>query len=390
MARFDEARFALEAASNGKNTIILDDVGMPLIMVRIPCFRWCDVIDGGSTDICSAFIVDGEVYDSIYISKYLNIIENDRAYSLCGRDPACIVTIDEAREACRNKGKGWHLMSNAEWCAVMHWVAKNGTVPHGNLNAGNDARFRHEHAVRKCGVLPEDTCFGWQLRTEENAEGDYPGNPPVGRTLTGIAPESWSHDGTDFGIFDLVGNVWDFVAGMRVKNGEIQIIPDNNSAMNVDEGENSPLWRAINTDGKLVLPGSSGTYKYDGCEAGTDKESICVVQSGIRLNTEVEFPQYTGENKNGDYGFSVMPFEKLGCKAGVNPPMILKELGIYPIEEKLNGEMLFVRSYGERIPARGASWYDGTMGGAWSLYLRDNRDYCYPDIGFRACYIDLK
>ncbi len=390
MARFDEAKFALEAATNGKNTIILDDTGMPSVMVRIPCFRWCDVIEGGSREICSAFIAGGKVYDSIYVSKYLNIIENERAYSLPGRDPANIVTIDEAREACRRKGKGWHLMSNAEWAAVAHWSVKNGTSPRGNLNAGNNPEFRHEHGVRTWGVTPEDTCFGWQNMRAEDHFGDYEGNPPVGRTLTGISPVSWSHDGTDSGIFDLVGNIWDFVSGLRVKDGEIQIIPDNDSALNVDESENSPYWRAVSTDGRLVPPGSPGTYKYDGCEPGLDKKSICVAPGGIRINTEVEFPQYSGDDENAEYGFSVMPFEMLKCREGIEVQPILKELGLYPVSDNLSGEMLFMRSYGERMPARGASWYDGTMGGLWSLYLRDNREYCYPDIGFRACYIELE
>jgi hypothetical protein len=88
MARFDEARFALEAASGGRNTILLDDVGMPSVMVRIPSFRWSEVIEGGDDAVCSAFIVGGEAKDCIYISKYLNIIENGRAYSLPNRDPA--------------------------------------------------------------------------------------------------------------------------------------------------------------------------------------------------------------------------------------------------------------------------------------------------------------
>jgi len=389
MAGFDEARFILEAVTNGKNTIILDDMGMPSVMVRIPCFRWCDVIEGGSTDICSAFIVDGKVYDSIYISKYLNVIENDRAYSLPGRDPANLVTIDEARAACSKKGKGWHLMSNAEWAAIAHWSVKNGTPPRGNLNAGNDPRFRHEHGVRTYGLPPEDTCAGWQMKVAEDHFGDYEGNPPVGRTLTGLAPASWSHDGTDAGIFDLVGNIWDFVSGFRVKDGEIQIIPDNNSALNLDESDDSPHWRAINTKGELVMPGSPDTYKYDGCEPGLDKKSICVTPGAIRINTEVEFPQYTGDEENAEYGFAVMPFESLKCKEGIEVDAKLIELGLYPSSEKLFGEFMFMRSYGERMPARGASWYDGTVGAIWSLYLRDNRDYCYPDIGFRACYIDL-
>lgn len=387
MARFDEARFALEAATNGKNTILCDDVGMPSVMVRIPCFRWCDVIEGGSRDICSAFVVNGKVYDSIYVSKYLNIIENDRAYSLPGRDPANIVTIDEARAACANKGTGWHLMTNAEWAAIAHWSAKNGTTPHGNLNAGNDQRARHEHGVRAVGLPPEDTCFGWQCKVSR--QGDYAGNPPVGRTLTGLAPASWSHDGTDAGIFDLVGNIWDFVAGFRVYNGEIQVIPDNDSAMNIDEGPDSPHWRAIDDKGNFVIPGSANTLKYDGTEPGLDERSICVTPGGIRINRSVEYPQYTGHDENPEYGFGVMPFEMLRCAEEIEAKVRLIELGLYPYREKLDGEMLFMRSYGERIPARGASWYDGLMGGIWSLYLRDNRDYCYPDIGFRACYIDL-
>ena len=36
----EEARFALEAATGGKNTILLDDTGMPSVMGRIPAFRW--------------------------------------------------------------------------------------------------------------------------------------------------------------------------------------------------------------------------------------------------------------------------------------------------------------------------------------------------------------
>ena len=281
-------------------------------------------------------------------------------------------------------------MTNAEWAAVAHWSVKNGTVPRGNLNAGKDPRCRHEHGVRRYGLSPEDTCFGWQMKVAEDHVGDYPGNPPVGRTLSGLAPKTWSHDGTDAGIFDLVGNIWDFVSGFRVKDGEIQIIPDNNSALNIDESDESPYWRAINTKGELVMPGAPDTYKYDGCEPGLSKKEICVSPGGIRINTEVEFPQYTGNEENAEYGFAVMPFEKLRCKEKITPAPILKELGLYPALDKLHGEMLFMRSYGERIPARGASWYDGTMGSIWSLYLRDNREYCYPDIGFRASYICLK
>ena len=86
MAGFDEIRFALEAASGGRNTIILDDAGLPSVMVRIPMFYWSDVIEGGEDAPCSAFVVDGKVLDYIYISKYLNVIENGRKAALRQQD----------------------------------------------------------------------------------------------------------------------------------------------------------------------------------------------------------------------------------------------------------------------------------------------------------------
>ena len=78
-AGFEGARFALEAASGGKNTLLFDDLGLPSVMVRIPMFLWSDVLDGAPQDPCSAFIVGGRVLDEIYISKYMNVIEYGRS-----------------------------------------------------------------------------------------------------------------------------------------------------------------------------------------------------------------------------------------------------------------------------------------------------------------------
>jgi sulfatase modifying factor 1 len=369
MGRFDEARLALEAATGGKNTLLLDDMGMPSVMVRIPCFRWSDVVEGGEDAICSAFVVNGAVKNCIYISKYLNIIEYDRAYSLPNRDPANTLTIDTARKACARKGPGWHLMSNAEWAAIGHWCRKNGTIPHGNNKSGCDVTARHEYGIR--------------------ASGDVSITIATARTLTGSGPNSWSHDGSPCGIFDLNGNVWDFVSGLRLKDGEIQIIQDNDSALNVDESETSKHWKAIDTSGQIVLPGSANTFKYDGVNSGNSNQAAAIIPGGVKLNTTVTNPQYTGDTKNGDHGYSIMPFQKMYAESGVTAHILLKELGIYPVSTTLNNENLFARNYGERIALRGGSWYDGAASGLWELYLRDSRDFIFPDIGFRAAFVEL-
>jgi formylglycine-generating enzyme len=368
MGRFDEARLALEAATGGKNTLLLDDVGMPSVMVRIPRFKWLDVMEGGEDAVCSAFIVGGKVKDCIYISKYLNIIERGRAYSLPARDPAHTLTIDDARKACALKGPGWHLMSNTEWAAIAHWCRKNGTMPRGNNNFGHDFGAKHETAV----MAPSNTSKF----------------TPEGRTLTGTGPDSWSHDGSPAGIFDLTGNLWDFVAGLRIVDGEIQVIPDNDSALNVDESAVSTQWKAIDSSGNLVAPGSPGTYKYDGVNPGSSNEASAIIPGGVKINTALNHPQYIGEDKDGNHGYTIMPFKDLAADDGVTPHLRLKELGLFPVGPDLK-ENLFVRNTGERIALRGGSWFDGPTAGLWEFYLRDSRNFIFPDIGFRAAYVEL-
>ena len=56
MANFDDMKLAVEALSGGKNTVLLDDRGMPSIMVAFPKFKISDVIAGGSENIHPAFL----------------------------------------------------------------------------------------------------------------------------------------------------------------------------------------------------------------------------------------------------------------------------------------------------------------------------------------------
>lgn len=364
---FDDVKFALEALSGGRNTLLTDNVGMPSVMVRIPRFRWCDVFEDGENVTCSAFIVGGEERDCVYISKYQNVIENGRAYSLPARRPAHTITVEEARQACARKGPGWHLMTNAEWAAIAHWCRKNGTPPGGNNHSGQNISAPHEHGIparEKCVLKP-------------------------GMVLTGSGPASWSHDGTPCGIFDLHGNLWDMVSGLRLVDGEIQVIRDNDSALNVDESAASPLWRAISPEGELVPPGTPGTYRYDGVETGSSAKKSAALPGGVVLSTRVEHPQYTGPERSGDYGYSMTLFETIGTAEGLPVSVRLKALGLYPCAPKLGQERFFLRSYGERMPLRGGSWLDKQHAGIWELYLRDTRAFLFPDVGFRAAYVEV-
>lgn len=95
-------------AVHHNNVVIFDDRGIPSIMCR-----YMRPQDAEETP--AMFKIGDKVADAIYISKYPNVVINGRAYSLPMVDPTVCITFDEAVQACRAKGEGWHLMTAVEW-----------------------------------------------------------------------------------------------------------------------------------------------------------------------------------------------------------------------------------------------------------------------------------
>lgn len=351
MTNFDDLKLAVQAISGGRNTVLLDDMGMPSIMVPFPKLTYADIMTGGTQDPLPAFLVDGHEIPVIYESKYQNIVVNDRAYSLPFEDPRVYITFDQALQMCRNKGDGWHLHSNALWAAIQSWCYRNKTVPHGNGNYGKDYSNPHEHGV---------TTY-------------IDGNHGGGRTATGSGPVTWYHNYDSSGIADLCGNIWEWVAGLRMVNGEIQIIPYGNSMKaDCNMSATSTEWKAIMPNGTLVAPGTAGTLKYDG-ETAT---------GAPRINTAVEFKPGT------DDGYYWRQFGTLAAKAGVDIPPMMKALGLAPIPdyEYGNGGFWIRPQAAERLPIRGADCNHTASAGVSALYLFHPRSVSIVNVGFRAAY----
>ncbi len=344
MSNFDNLKLSVEALSGGKNTVILDNVGMPSIFVVIPKYNISDVIDGGSAGAHQAFVVGGVEKQNIHISKYQNIVVNDRAYSLPFKDPRASLTFDQAKTFCENKGAGFHLMTNAEWAAVALWCKKNGFMPRGNNNYGADISASHEKGV--------------QTTTSSNQ---------TNRVATGSGPASWAHDNTNNGIFDLNGNVWEWTGGMRIVAGEIQIIADNDAAEHVDQSSTSTLWKAILEDGTLVVPGTADTLKWD------------YVTSTITLAKTITTQADTSRSNS---------FETVSV-GSVTPPEILKSLALHPLDSSHGGDFLYMNNGAglERLPFRGGGWLHGLQSGVFALYLSNPRTLSSTSVGFRSAYV---
>lgn len=192
------------------------------------------------------------------------------------------------KTACEKKGKGFHLASNAEWSLIALLCKKQGTIPRGNNSYGCDTSAKHEKGQAA------------------SMDGEK-----IGRTLTGTGPESWNHDLTAHGIADMNGNVWERSSGLRLLDGEINIIPNNDSAAAIDESRTSANWKAILPDGTLAAPGTAGTLKIDGKSEGSAETVSKIVGGGLVLNTELRYPQYTGGSTDSHYGYDQIPFQTL-------------------------------------------------------------------------------
>jgi formylglycine-generating enzyme required for sulfatase activity len=336
------------------NPIIYDDFGDANCMVRVPKFKLEDIDASLGTGIHPAFIVNGVEKDAIYYGQYPASVKGSNYVSVPNADPANTINFDEALAACAAKGAGWHLSTNAEWSALALWAWKNGTMPHGNNDYGRDIDYKHE-----TGRLTDPAAIL--------------GDSGTARTATGTGPATWAHDHTMHGVHDMNGNVWELQGGMRIVDGEIQILADNNAADSTkDQSATSSEWKAILQDGSLVTPGTADTLKYDATGVNGGGSPI--------LNNTV-----TSQSTGTEYSYAYL--ESLSAETGVSVPALLIALGMYPVGTGLGGDIIYVRNVGERFPVRGGNWYFGTSAGVFFLRLNTDRSYRHSVLGFRPALV---
>jgi hypothetical protein len=362
----DNLRAAVEAASGGLNTVLYtQNNSHPVYVYVLPKFRKEDIDPSLGTGVHEAFIVNGQEIPEIFVGMYQATVRDGQALSLPGVDVSVSLTVAQAQTYARANGTGWHVCTNATYAALALWMwknkATNNVAVRGNTNFGRSHAATWETGRRIDGGLAPSSA----------------GNP---RIFTGSGPASWRHNGLPTGIADLVGNVWEFSPGMRLVDGEIQVIANNDAVLaSVDMGVSSSAWRAIRlSDGALVDPGSVGTAKYDATSA---------VSNVPRLNSVIEFQKGTpGDDANTVGTDGNTPFSSLTSEASVTAPGILKSLYLYPIDGTHEGT-LYVRNHGERFPVRGGNWTDGANAGPSALNLSLPRSHADNSFGFRPAFV---
>jgi hypothetical protein len=354
MANYDLTNLAVQMLAPN-NKVMVDDLDMPSIMVWIPKFRLCDVLNTTDTSTHPAFRVNGKEIDGFWFSKYQNVVHNGAAYSLPGEDPAVYINHDTARQRCEAKGEGWHLTTRAEWAAVALWCKRNGTQPKGNNNYGKD----HTESTYKAIPTYKD------------------GDGRACRVATGTGPVSWSHDGTMAGIWDMNGNVNEWLGGLRLVYGEVHILKDNDAAdPDNPQTASSAAWKAIDAaTGELVTPNGSGTT------SGTVK--LDLVSGKWKYVTTIANEQNGAWTKFGE----VTADSSIGDAA----KLLLQALALLPEDGAVSADygddqVYFNNAEAERLPLAGGDWSDAADGGVFRLLLGNARSGSFNAIGFRgAC-----
>lgn len=346
-------RNAVEKASGGRNTMILDDQGNENIMVVVPRFN-CDDINAAvlaatgvdmqlGVGTHPAFRTNGVDRGEILVGKYLASSATGGCAVVGGVQPRTSVNYDTAKSLSANKGENWHMMSIHEWAAIALWSLANGTVPRGNTNYGRAHDMKHETALRADGGLPGDTSG-------------------TGRSDTGSGPVTWAHDHGEFGVQDLAGNVWEWLDQMRLEDGRIITTLDNDPSI-VEEN-----WHRHTAYFDSTSSSQSGT----GDVGSSILNSTITNRNGPVGNDAYDNP----------YVYDAL-FSTIAKDPSYAPNEALRRLLIESAGDTGLTGGLYVRNYGDRVPRRGGYWGDGSGAGLGALILGGARSYAGSSVGFR-------
>ncbi|ASV43933.1 hypothetical protein [Pseudoalteromonas phage KB12-38] len=343
----------IEAASTGRNSVFWDNQGNPNVMVWINRFNCEDInqaiLDKWGVD-CQlgtgthpAFIKQGQEMRGFWYGKYQASESLTGGCSVVdGAAPLVNISFDDAKTLCKSKGENWHMASNSEWAAVAYL-----SLAHGQALRGNTDRGRAHDAKNETG-----------RRMDNLAPGDLGGE---GFTGTGTGPNTWSHDGTAFGVFDLVGNVGEWVDQLKIQDGQIICPNENNDEIS--------------------------EYAWYAHEVYYDVDNL--TDRNISLNSHLDNIQGIMGNGANSGASAITPFSQVLKSPEYMGTTLMRQVALEcpTALQGLKGSV-FARNFGERLPFRGGAQFTGGDAGLAAINLHYNRLSELDSVGFRPALFE--
>lgn len=211
LALYDSTSMAIVILAGGKLELIKDAFGNAHLFGIIPIqtYEQQGIPNCPFTGIIDAFRkADGTFWSEKRIAIHKSVNIGGKTVSQAGKAPYVNLNFDELKAKAAELGAGFRLLDIYD-NALVNWiilgiVARGGQAPRGNTEWGRAHDATHEMGTRVDGQVSNTRS----------------GN---GATLTGSGPNSWNHDGTSAGFADWIGNVWEWVNGLKMSGGEFVV-----------------------------------------------------------------------------------------------------------------------------------------------------------------------
>ena len=117
--------------------------------------------------------------------------------------------------SCPTKGEGFHCIRNREWVSIARWSDIIGLTVYGNWNGYTNTS----------NIDGQGTAITSDI-ADNSVNHDNKTNVML---RTGMGPNTFRHNGKSDGISDMVGNVWECVDGLQLRNGVPYVFAEDNS-----------------------------------------------------------------------------------------------------------------------------------------------------------------